>query len=721
MHPKTAYERFRFEGFELDLGSGELFYEGRKVPLQEQPFQVLRILLEKSGQLVTREELRNQLWPVDTFVDFDHNLNKAVAKLREALETAGAKSSLIETLTRRGYRFIGHIEPSALDPAINEDGNASSRRMESVTKAPDAARIDSAVENEARIDGSKTGSRGRLTLWLLSGAAVVAASLAIAIWYLHRPLPPLHITKYTQITFDGQRKGVFATDGSRLYLDSDSPNLPSQMAASGGDRVPLRITVPGRQFGICDVSPDGSALLISSLPVDSEVPGLWIQTILGGTFQHLAKSESGGFSPDGKSVAYVSEDQTEIDIVNLDGTGARRLASPGPGVQEPHWSPDGKSIRFERNGKLWEISSTGTDLHLLLPGWNVPGEQLSGRWSPDGRLYFFLVGGWGGQIWAIDEWRRLPWQQAAEPVQLTSEPTHWGEPVPGKDGRTIYTVGETRLGALTRFDQQTGLFAPFLGGISAEFVSFSRDGKSVAYVSFPDGVLWRANRDGSDRMQLTYPPLYPINPRWSPDGEQIIFTDFRGFGHETSYIVSSDGGRSPEQLMRDNPGLDEDPGWSPDGREIVFSENLPATNGEDIRILDLATRRVTAIPASAGMYSPRWSADGRYIAALARVGPFLRVFNIAAQKWTVLKTTGIVAYPCFSSDSQTIYFLRYGVDQGVFRIRIPDGKEERVVDLKETHMVSRTGVSMSLDPTDAPLLTRAAGTDDIYALTVERK
>ena len=163
----------------------------------------------------------------------------------------------------------------------------------------------------------------------------------------------------------------------------------------------------------------------------------------------------------------------------------------------------------------------------------------------------------------------------------------------------------------------------------------------MAYVSFPDGILLGgANRDGSNRMQLTYPPLSPIIPRWSPDGKQIIFVDFRGFDHSTtSYIVSADGGKNPEKLMPDNPRLD-DPGWSPDGREIVFSERLPVARTEDIRILDLATHKVTTIPGSAGMYSPRWSADGRYIAALARVGPFLRAFNIAAQKWTVLKTTG---------------------------------------------------------------------------------
>jgi TolB-like protein/DNA-binding winged helix-turn-helix (wHTH) protein len=118
MRSKTACERIRFEGFEADLDCGELFYEGRKVPLQDKPFQVLRLLLENSGQLVTREQLRHQLWPADTFVDFDHNLNKAVAKLREALGNAGAKSHLIETLTRRGYRFIGEIE--AIPPVLDE-------------------------------------------------------------------------------------------------------------------------------------------------------------------------------------------------------------------------------------------------------------------------------------------------------------------------------------------------------------------------------------------------------------------------------------------------------------------------------------------------------------------------------------------------------------------------------------------------------------------------
>ena len=136
MHPKAAYERVRFAEFEVDLASRELFYEGRKLPLQEQPFQVLRILLERPGQLVTREELRSQLWAADTFVDFDHSLNKAVAKLREALGHAGGQSPLIETLPRRGYRFIAPVE------WMNGNHSAAAESLPAVSQSGSHQRTD---------------------------------------------------------------------------------------------------------------------------------------------------------------------------------------------------------------------------------------------------------------------------------------------------------------------------------------------------------------------------------------------------------------------------------------------------------------------------------------------------------------------------------------------------------------------------------------------------
>jgi DNA-binding winged helix-turn-helix (wHTH) protein len=102
----------RFDAFEVDLRAGELRKEGRKIKLQEQPFRVLSYLLERAGDVVTREELREKLWSADTFVDFDHSLNSAVARLREALRDSADKPRFVETVAKRGYRFIGSLRPA---------------------------------------------------------------------------------------------------------------------------------------------------------------------------------------------------------------------------------------------------------------------------------------------------------------------------------------------------------------------------------------------------------------------------------------------------------------------------------------------------------------------------------------------------------------------------------------------------------------------------------
>src|SRR5262245_3184922 len=103
----------RFSIFEVNLQTGELRRKGQKVKLQDQPFQVLAALLEHPGEVVTREELRSKLWPADTFVDFDHSLNAAIKRLRDALGESAEKPIFIETMARRGYRFIGNIEAPA--------------------------------------------------------------------------------------------------------------------------------------------------------------------------------------------------------------------------------------------------------------------------------------------------------------------------------------------------------------------------------------------------------------------------------------------------------------------------------------------------------------------------------------------------------------------------------------------------------------------------------
>jgi DNA-binding winged helix-turn-helix (wHTH) protein len=126
MQPAAAGERIlRFEGFQLDLRSGELSKSGRKIRLQVQPFRILAILLEQPGQVVTREEFRERLWPKDTFVDFDHSLNTAIKKLRQALSDEADKPRFVETLPRRGYRFIGIMSQSGPEPLAQPEAHPS--------------------------------------------------------------------------------------------------------------------------------------------------------------------------------------------------------------------------------------------------------------------------------------------------------------------------------------------------------------------------------------------------------------------------------------------------------------------------------------------------------------------------------------------------------------------------------------------------------------------
>jgi Tol biopolymer transport system component len=445
--------------------------------------------------------------------------------------------------------------------------------------------------------------------------------------------------------------------------------------------------------------------------------------VLGGTSRHIGKSWSATFSPDGNTIAYLTS-PGELWLVQSDGTQAHKLASIGVNIDFVRWSPDGKVIRFFRDGVLWEISADGSNLHQVHPGWQHQGRECCGHWTFDGKFYIFLTEvtpDRGDKIWAIDERRGLFRHPSTEPVQLTSGPILWSNPIPGKGTNKIFSDGRTPTsrGELCRLDPKTKQPQSFLGGISAQDVSFSKDGQSVAYVSYPDGTLWKANRDGSNPMQLSASPLHAANPRWSPDGKEILFYYVQENDPNRMYLVSSQGG-SPHRLLPDYPGDQNDPGWSADGRKIVFAASGVNGREDGLVVLDLATRQVAPVPGSAKLWSPRWSPDGRYVAAISNEPQGLKVLDVATQRWSTLPVNNRVGYPAWSSDSKYIYFLRLvNGYQGVYRIRAIGGKIEPVADSKDWHITGFFSYWMALDPTDAPLLLRDVGSDDIYALTLE--
>ena len=268
-----------------------------------------------------------------------------------------------------------------------------------------------------------------------------------------------------------------------------------------------------------------------------------------------------------------------------------------------------------------------------------------------------------------------------------------------------------------RYDAKSKQFAPFLGGISAEFVDFSRDGQWVIYVSYPEGTLWRSKVDGSERLQLTYPPMYALMPRWSPDGKEIVFFETVPGKPDRSYSVSREGG-TPRVLMPDDRSLQDDPHWSPDGTKLVFggATTDPASN---IRIFDLATNQISTVPGSQGLFSPRWSPDGRSLAALSVDSKRVLLFDFQTQKWAGIASSAQLGFPTWSKDGQFLYFLRQIEPGAVVRIRISDHKLERLLELKNIALTGHWGHWMALAPDDSPLLMRNAGTEDVYALDWE--
>jgi WD40 repeat protein len=276
----------------------------------------------------------------------------------------------------------------------------------------------------------------------------------------------------------------------------------------------------------------------------------------------------------------------------------------------------------------------------------------------------------------------------------------------------IFVVGSQARGELQRYDLKSRQFSSYLPGISAEGIDFSRDGQWMAYVAFPEGSLWRSKVDGSQRSQLTFSPMRALLPRWSPDGKRIAFAGSMPGKPYTTYLISAEGG-SPERLTSGE--RDEgDVGWSADANRLVFGDTYPhITDNSVIRILDLRTHQTSVLPGSKGLFSPRWSPDGRYIAAIPASGFGFILFDFTTQKWTEL-TKVLIGYPSWSRDSKYIYFDG-GDDPAFYRVRIADHKLERLVSLKNLRRAGY-GYWTGLGPDDSPLLLRDVGTEEIYAL-----
>jgi Tol biopolymer transport system component len=515
------------------------------------------------------------------------------------------------------------------------------------------------------------------------------------------------------------------TDGRDAYfleLVGGHQSL-ARVPASGGDSTLLPTSLNNLQ--LADISPDGRELLVGTrVGTQSEWP-LWKVSLdaglratrFGSLLGHAAT-----YSPNGERVAYgVGYD---LYLGSRDGGQARLLTSTAGVVRWIRWSPDGSVIRFtllnpqNRTTALWEVSSSGRNLRPLLPGWNNPSWECCGNWTSDGKYFVFQsTRNWSSQIWAIREKSELFRKRDPLSVQLTSGPLNYRGPVPSRDGRRILVVGDQQRSELLRYNNDMHQFEPFLGGLSAESVDFSRDGEWVAFVGYPDGALWKSRVDGTQRLKLTPSSLRVYLPRWSPNGAQLAFRAETASMPVKIYTVSADGSNL-KQLFRDGRN-EADPSWSSDGRKLAFGRTaLPyETQPKAIHVYDSETGQTSTLPGSEGLFSPRWSPDGRYIAAMSLDSQRLMLFDWERGDWQELARVN-ASYPSWSSDSKTLYLgAKVNNRQGQYRINLTDKKLQLMVSLPETlHQVVSFALWFGMAPDGSLIVARDLSRQEILGL-----
>jgi Tol biopolymer transport system component/DNA-binding winged helix-turn-helix (wHTH) protein len=700
--------RVQFGVFEADLEAGELRRSGVRVRLQSQPFKMLAVLLEHPGEVVTREKLQHELWGADTTVDFDHSLGIALNKLREALGDSAENPRFIETLAKRGYRFLAPVRfVDGLDPAAIA---AAAPPVQNKKFAP---------------------------WWLVT--LLAALCLLAGLWLTVRE-PARTPYRVAQITYSGhvltndldvESFSSSASDGTRIYfshLDNGTPVLAVALVANGeigNIRLPSEVGAPL----IGALSPDGSKLIVRGhLQTEPEQP-LWIVPTLGGDARRLPNllAHDATWMPDGRRLLVASGN--ELEIVSAGGGDARRfLTTPGLAFWL-RWSPDGHHLRFtlrdpkRQTSELWEVLDDGSHLHPLLPDWNQPASECCGSWTADGRQFVFQSSHNGhSDIWALSE---QPWFfGSSQPRQITNGPLDFAAPTTAPAGERVFFIGNTAQFELLRAMPHSAAFTALDQNLSAAALAqFSPDGQWVAWLNAADLSLWRSRIDGSERIELTSPPLRIFTMKWSPDHQRLAVMAEEPGKPWKIYLIDADGGKL-------TPAFDEernqaDPTWTPDGKSIVFGRppnRMDNGQPKAIYLLNLETKKIDEIPGSEGLFSPRLSPDGRYLVAMPLDQHALLLFDRQTNRWNTL-TAHSAGDPSWSHDSRFVYFQDFlETGKPIYRIAAPNGKAEAMATISNLEPIAATDYRLiGLAPGDLPVVTARTPAVNLYQVDLNER
>ncbi|MGB2629118.1 MAG: winged helix-turn-helix domain-containing protein [Candidatus Acidiferrum sp.] len=730
---KASSKQLRFGLYEVDLDRGTLVRQGSPVKLQEQPFRVLALLLEAPGKILSREEIRKKIWPEGTFVEFDGSLNTALMKLRSALNDNAENPVFIETVPRKGYRFIAPVVP--LLPAVpivttavritNDGQPLEGFEIEEGAFAP----VRAAKNFSAYLGGVYLSWWQAAAILLLLGGIVLYAA-----WPKAQP----RVLAVRQLTHTGQVDpwGRLVTDGSRIYFvnrDVSGWNL-MQTSVEGGSSQ--KTPTPFDNTRIFDLSPDHSQFLIGQLTHRGEETPLWLWPVQGGAPRRVGDLmvEEAVWSPRGDQIAFV--DGESIKISSTEGAAVREIGRYHPAPHSIVWSPDGKRLRFTQmepakgTDSMWEVGTDGLALRRVLPEGQGGPHEGSGTWLAGGKYFAYSSGvdlrasmavDTRASLWLVEEQAR-GLSRARGPLQLTSGPIAYDHPVALSTASRVFVIGSQNEYQLLRIDAKTSAKTAMLTESGATDIDFSHDGQYVVYTSRESGTLWKSRLDGTGKMELTAKATGAFAPAWSPDEKQILFTGFLLDKQPRLYVVSSKGGTPKPVLPTNNKWATVSGDWKTDGREIVMDVQDTESSGEtSIRILDLETSKLVTLEGSEGMIDPRWSSDGRYIAALHPKKKQVWLYECQTKKWFMLAEANFPSALRWSPGGDALYFQDVDeLEQSVFRIPMTTKEVERVTKFGDllSFGASRC-IFTGLSPDGSVYVTVDHGGVDVYSVDLQ--
>jgi Tol biopolymer transport system component/DNA-binding winged helix-turn-helix (wHTH) protein len=622
--------RVAFDRFELDLRSGELRKDGRRIRLQAQPFQLLAMLIENAGEVVTRDEVCRGLWQTDTFVDFDHSVAAAVNKIREALGDSVENPRFVETLPKRGYRFIGKIKP---EPPV----------VMPVAKPQQTAELVPAPTAKAWT--------GRKWYFGLVVVAVLVASAVAFVWLSHKPADsqPMTIVPFT--SYPGMETAPsFSPDGSRIAFSWDNgasnrsgrPAYDLYVKASGSETL-LRLTRHPSDWISSTWSPDGTQIAFHRLAADDN--GIYVVPALGGPERKLVATHTPydlaaplSWSPDGKWIAY-------SDVKN-DGPGDLVFLL-NVETLESHEFPHDPSCRHDG---LLTFSHSGQELAMLC---------VHNKGS-----YEFLVSDLQGEskrsLITLREFRTgLLWTADNKSLIVATAKDNEFDEVRVRDG-------EVRKLSVT----------------TGEWPAISGDGRKLAISVSDDHVnIWRKDLQHPEApaVQMYLSTRQQRNGQYSPDGNHVAFDSARS-GTWSVWVADSDGSNLV-QISREGPA--GYPRWSTDSQKIAFGMVEPSGH-LGVYTADISNRVPHKLKTNVREAShPFWSHDGKWIYFRGYDGIGRQIYRCPAAGGdaTLLAASQDITMPIESSDGKVLYFPSSDSDIAMLALDRPDATPRQVPEM----------------------------------------